>query len=163
MAITDPKVKRSQFLTFMNTTPDATETWSLVGKGVTDAAIDYNPQMNEEIYITEDSGSADVESYKPSMGVESTAVIGDEVFEFVDTLRKNRAILGDAYTSIVNVWMYETEVTGSYPAEKQDVTIAINSWGGPGGEANRISYNIAYRGNPTPGTFNPATKTWTAA
>ena len=39
------KINRSQFLTYLNTTPKATATWSVLGVGITDYGIDYNPQV----------------------------------------------------------------------------------------------------------------------
>lgn len=155
------KVKRSQFATYMDTTPSAAATWSLIGDGITDASVNMNPQTSEEVYIHQDSGSTEVESYKPTMPIEASCMAGDAVWEFIDTLRKDRAVLGDAYTDIVNVWLYETPTAGEYPAELQPVAIQIDTFGGPGGESNKINYTINYRGDPTPGTFNPTTSTFT--
>lgn len=155
-----PKVKRSEFRTFIDKTPETSD-WALIGEGVTSGEISYNPETSEEVYIHEDSGSTDVESYKPSMAIEAVAINGDDVFEFIDRLRKDRAVLSDAHTQIVNVWLYEEETGGEYPAELQDVAISIESFGGEGGESAKINYTIHFRGDPVSGTFNPSTLTWT--
>lgn len=86
------------------------------------------------------------------------------VFEFVNGLRRSRAVLDDACTSIVNVDLYDpvTGSDGSYVAEKQDVSIQIDSYGGAGGESLKIEYTINYRGDPVKGTFAVATKAFTA-
>jgi len=160
--MTDVKVKRSEFQTFMDIDPGY-EDWALIGEGVTAGEIAYNPEISEETYIHEDSGNAEIEGYSPNMAIEATAINGDEVFEFIDELRKGRAILDDAHTQIVNVWMYETDTAGAYPAELQDVAISIDTWGGEGGASNKINYTIHYRGDPTTGTFNPTTLTWAAS
>ena len=39
------KIKRSQFLTYLDTTPASSETWNVLGVGITDYAISYNPQV----------------------------------------------------------------------------------------------------------------------
>ena len=40
------KVERSQFLTYLDTTPAASNpTWAILGVGVTDYGISYNPQV----------------------------------------------------------------------------------------------------------------------
>ena len=39
------KVIRSQFLTYLDTTPNSTATFKVLGVGVTDYAISYNPQV----------------------------------------------------------------------------------------------------------------------
>lgn len=155
------KIKRSQVMTFINTTPSSSATYSLLGDGVTAGNINMNPKTTEETYVHEDNASISVDSYAPTYPVEQTAVTGDAVFEFVDTLRKNRAILDDAETDIVNVWAYESGGPTAYPAEKQTVSIAIDSFGGDGGAATRINYTINFVGDPIPGTFNVTTSAFT--
>lgn len=40
------KVNRSQFLTYLDTTPSAgSETWSILGVGITSYGISFNPQV----------------------------------------------------------------------------------------------------------------------
>ena len=46
-----------------------------------------------QVYINQDSGTTDVESYKPTIATPMTAIKGDEVFEFVDGLRVGRKVL----------------------------------------------------------------------
>lgn len=155
------KIKRSEVMTFLNTTPDSTATYSLIGEGVTSGAIAYNPKTTEETYIHEDSATITIESYAPNLPVESTAVSGDAVFEFIDSLRVARAVLSDAETDIVNVWAYESGGPTAYPAEKQVVSIQIDEFGGDGGQAAKINYTINFVGDPIPGTFNTSTSTFT--
>ena len=157
------KIKRSQVQSFLNTTPLAAATYSLIGDGVVTGTINYNPQTTEETYVHEDSATITVESYAPSMPVEATAVSGDAVFEFIDGLRRDRAVLSDAETDIVNVWMYESGGPTAYPAEKQTVSIQIDDFGGDGGQAVKINYTINFVGAPVAGTFNATTKAFTAS
>ena len=155
------KVKRSQVKTFLNTGTIAAPVWSLIGDGVATATINYNPQTVDETYIHQDSGNTEVESYKPTLPVEATAIEGDAVFEFIDGLRKSRAVLDAAHTEIVNVWLYETPVTGNYEAERQSISVQIDDFGGDGGVAAKINYTINYLGDPVLGTFNPTTLAFT--
>ncbi len=157
------KVKRSQFKTFLNTGTTQAPTWSLLGDGITSGSISYNPQTAEEIYIHQDSGTTEVESYKPNMPVEATVIKGDAAFDFIDNLRRTRAVLTAAHAEIVNVWLYEPPTAGAYPAEKQAVSIQIDEFGGDGGAAAKIKYTINYLGDPVAGTFNPETSTFTAS
>lgn len=155
------KVKRSQIWTFIDTVP-GTEVYELIGEGVVTGAIGYNPKTTEETYIHQDTASILVDSYAPTMPIEATAVAGDAVFDFIDQLRKDRATLTDAETTIVNVWAYETGGPTAYPAEQQAVSIQIDEYGGDGGEAAKISYTINFVGDPIPGTFDGGTSTFTA-
>lgn len=157
-----PKIKRSEVKTFLNTGTTTVPVWSLLGDGIVSAAIAYNPQTTDETYIHQDSGTVEVDSYKPNMPIEATAVNTDAAFEFVDALRKARAVLDDAHSEIVNVWLYETAVGGAYPAERQAVSIQIDDFGGDGGQAAKINFTINYLGDPVAGTFNPTTLAFTA-
>ncbi len=154
-------VKRSEFATYLNTGTIAVPDWALLGDGITSASISYNPQTSEEIYIHEDSGTTQVESYKPTMPIEAICKDGDDAWEYLDTMRKARAVLSDAVTEIVNVWLYETPTTGKYPAEKQGCSIQFDEFGGDGGVSNKMSFTINYQGDPVVGFFNPTTLAWT--
>ena len=154
-------VKRSQFATFMNVAPESTADYKQIGDGITSAVVNYNPQVLEETYIHQDSGTVEVESYRPNMPIEATAKSGDDVFDFVDALRQARAVLDDAKTDIVMVYLYETPSGSEYPAEKQYVSIQIDSFGGDGGSSTKINYTINFIGDPIYGTFNPTTKAFT--
>lgn len=155
------KIKRSELQTFLDTTPAATATYSLIGDGVPSGKIAYNPKTESVTYIHLDNASVSVEGYAPVMAVEQVAVTGNAVFEFIDTLRKNRAVLDDAATDIINVWMYKTGGPTAYPAEKQPVCIAVEDVGGDGGSSVKLNYTIYYVGDPIPGTFNASTSAFT--
>lgn len=155
------KIKRSKFATFLNTGTTASPAWSLVGDGVTSMTVSYNPQTSDETYIHQDSGTTDVESYKPTSSVPMTAVQGDPVFDFVDGLRKKRAVLDEARSEVCLVYLYETATSGAYPAEKNTCSIQIDDFGGEGGGSNVINFTINFVGDPVAGTFNPSTKSFT--
>lgn len=155
------KIKRSKFKAFLNTGTSGSETWSLIGDGVTSMTVSYNPQTSDETYIHQDSGTTDVESYKPTSAVPMTAHKGDPVFDFVDRLRRKRAVLEDARTEICMVYLYEGEGS-SYPAEKNTCSIQIDDFGGEGGGSNVINFTINFVGDAVEGTFDPETKKFTA-
>ena len=156
------KVKRSEIQTFMDTAPSA-ETYNLIGDGVPSGKINYNPKTESVNYIHLDNASVSVEGYAPTMSVEQVAINGDAIFEFIDALRKARAVLDAAVTTIVNVWMYESGGPTAYPAEQQTVCIAVEDYGGDGGAAAKLNYTIYYVGDPILGTFNSSTKVFTAS
>lgn len=163
MAGTTGKIKRSLFAVFLNTSTTGTATYALMGQGITSQKVDYSPETSSETYVSEDSATTDVESYKPKIATKQTAIAGDAVFDFIDGLRQKRAVLNDAHTDIVMVNLYGTETTGAYPAEKNTVSIQIDDFGGDGGKSVEINYTVNMVGNPVQGTFNPTTKAFTAA
>ena len=148
-------VARSQFKTFMNTGTPSVPVWSVIGSGVSTGKIAYNPKILQELYIDQTTGFTDVMSYMPNYPIEAICRAGDLVFNAVDTIRINRSILDAAHVDIVNVWLYEGNVSGQYPAERQTVSVQINDYGGDGGNVNKISYTLNFIGAPIPGFFNP--------
>ena len=148
------KIKRSKFATFLKVGTG----FELVGDGVTSMAISYNPQTSDETYIHKDSGTTDVESYKPTTAVPMTALKGDPVFDFIDGLRRKRAVLDEARTEVCLVYLYDDEQTNGYPAEKNVCSIQIDDFGGDGGGSNVINFTINFVGDPVEGYFDPVTK-----
>jgi hypothetical protein len=152
------KVKRSEFALFLDTTPASTPTWSRVGAGFTTGTLNYNPEVTTETYIHEDTSTTTLERYAPSMALEGQCINTDAIFEFIDTLRKARAVGSAAETDALLVYLYETPVsTDQYPAELQPVTIQIDSFGGDGGVINRINFTISFRGAATTGLYDVST------
>ena len=154
------KIKRNKFACFLNTGSD-TEKWSLIGDGVTSMTVAYNPQTSDETYIHQTSGTTDVESYKPTSSVPMTAHKGDAVFDFVDNLRRKRAVLDEARTEICMVYLYEEVTGGAYPAEKNTCSIQIDDFGGEGGGSNVINFTVNFVGDAVEGTFEPETRKFT--
>lgn len=157
------KVKRSQFATYINTGTKLAPVWALLGEGIVSGAINYNPQTAQETYIHQDSGTTDIESYAPTMPIDATLISDDDALAYLDGLRKSRAVLSAAVTEIVNVWLYETPTAGAYPAERQQVAVQFDTFGGDGGAKSQMSFTINYQGDPAAGTFNPTTSTFTAS
>jgi hypothetical protein len=150
------KVKRSLVKTFLRTGSVGTPVWALIGDGVTSGKINYNPKVAEETYITEDTAQIYLDSYAPTLPIEATAKYGDPAFDFIDTLRKGRSVLGGSETDIVNVWLYQKDGFTIFPAESQPVSIQIDDFGGEGGAAAKLNYTINFVGAPIAGVFSPA-------
>ena len=163
------KVKRSQILTYINTTPEspailssATATYVLLGDGIVSAKIGYNPKETEEQYIAEDSSRKSVDSFAETLPIEQTCKLTDPAFEFLDWLRLDRSVMGEAETTLVHVWNYETGGPTAAPAEEQKVCIAMEQFGGAGGGSLGIKYTAYSIGTRAAGTFNTSTKVFTA-
>ena len=155
------KVKRSKIAIFLNTSTTGTAAYSLVGDGVTEQTIAYNPQTEEEVYIHQDSGTTSVTGYKPNIPTPMTAIKGDPVFDYVDGIRIGRKILSEAETDCVIVYLYKDPTTNKYPAEKNKCSIQIDDFGGAGGESAKLNFTLNLQGDPVHGTFDPTTKAFT--
>lgn len=156
-------IPRSDFRSFLNTGTLVSPTWTLINTGVTSAKWGFAPKTTKETYITEDTASFSVDSYAPTFPIESTAVNGDALFEYLDTKRKARSVLGDAETEIVNVYLYRGNLSGVYLAEKRSCSIKFEKFTREGGKAARLSYTINAIGDKAIGTFNPTSLTWVEA
>lgn len=148
-------IKRSKMAVFLNTTPSSTATYKKVAKGVTDLQIAYNPQTKSEQYIDEDTATTYTTSYQPTISNTMTAYKGNEVFEYLNELRVKRPVFGESDTDILIVDIFDytgEEGSESYSAEKQNVNIGIESYGGAAEDALQIEYSINFVGNATKGT-----------
>lgn len=152
---------RSKLLTFMDVSGGTgTEEYALIGPGVTEMTTNYNAQTTTSQYIHEESANTTTTGYQPSAPVTAEMIKDDRVLQFVNNLRRKRATGSDAETYIVNVDVYEG--TGnSHPAEKQKVSIQLDSYGGAASEPLGLGFTINYMGNATQGTFNLSTNTFT--
>lgn len=154
--------KRSAFLLFINTTPkEESAKYALVGEGVTELSVAYNPQTSTEQYIHEDVATTEITGYQPNAPVTAQAVKGDGAFDFINGLRKKLPVLGDAYTDIVMFDAFDEETAGKYPAVKQPVSIQIDSYGGAASDPLSVGYTINWRGKGVDGQFDPSAKTFT--
>ena len=138
------KIKRSQFATYLDTTPDSTTTWAILGVGITDYAISYNPQTDTEQWIIEDNARTTHESNEKQSSVTQSMYKGDPCFEFAaegrDKLNYKTHILD------IDIW----NGTGTtYPATKSDGMLVVTSYGGDSAE---LEYDLYYQGDPISGT-----------
>lgn len=139
------KIERSQFLTYLDTTPSTNSpTWKILGIGVTDYGIDYNPQVDTEKWIIENNARTDHSSNQKQGSVSQTAYKNDPLFEFVNAGRDKL----NYKTNILDIDMWNG--TGStYPATKSEGKIVVTSYMG---ENATIEYDLYYEGDIVPGT-----------
>lgn len=141
------KIKRSDLLTtFINTTPDGTqETWALLGVGVTEYGVAYNPQVEQEQWIIHDNANNDHTSNQKQGDVTQKCYLGDPVFEYIASCRDKL----NCKTQVLDIDTYNKSTDGGYPAKKQNVTITVSNWAGENAECE---YNIYYDGDPIEGS-----------
>ncbi|MBQ8171770.1 MAG: hypothetical protein IJZ95_07280 [Oscillospiraceae bacterium] len=169
-ATTSAKAKRSQWYTFLNVGSAEAPDWQREGKNASEMTAQMNPQTSTNQDVTQDTGETDITGYQPNIPVSKSVSVGDPVFTFIDNIRRKRAILSDSYTQILNVDVFNKAQDGSYPAEKQDVSVQIDTFGGAASSPLTIGYTYNYRGDPVLGTatiaegkvtFTPAETTTT--
>ena len=139
------KIKRSQFLTYLDIKPtDTTPTWAVLGDGVNEIGIDYNPQVDTEKWIIEDNARTDHNSNQKQGSVTQKCYKNEPCFKFVadgrDKLNYKTHILD------IDVW---NGTEGSYPATMSDGIITVTSYMGENAE---IEYDLYYDGDAVEGT-----------
>lgn len=135
----------NSLMTFLDVTPTAqTMQLEVLGIGITDYGISYNPQIEQEKWIIEKNARNVHESNQKQGSVSQTAYKGDPVFEFIE---KGRDVL-NYKTHIVDVDIFAGE-NGVYPAKKTDGVIAITQFMN---ENAVVEYDLYYDGDATEGT-----------
>jgi hypothetical protein len=138
------KIKRSQFLTFLDTTPSGnSRTWAIVGVGVDEYATEYNPQVDTEKWIIEDNARNDHTSNQKQGSVKQKCYKNDPAFEFVANGRDKL----NYKTHILDIDTWNGTESATFPAKMSDGLVAITSYSG-----EEIEYDLYYDGDPTEGT-----------
>ena len=141
------KIKRSQFLTFLDTTPSGnSRTWAIVGVGVDEYSQAFNPQVDTEKWIIEDNARNDHTSNQKQGSVTQKCYKNDPAFEFVANGRDKL----NYKTHILDIDTWNGTGSGSsatFPAKMSDGLVAITSYSG-----EEIEYDLYYDGDPTEGT-----------
>ena len=141
------KIKNSQYLRFIDTTPTGTKpTWAVVGIGVTELATEYNAQVDTEQWIIEDSARNDHTGNQKSSSVTQKCYKNDPEFTFVNAGRDKL----NYKTHILEIDIWDKEGT-SYKAKMSDGLITVSSYSG-----GEIEYDLMFDGDPTEGTATVA-------
>lgn len=141
------KIKRSQFITYIDTTPlGNTRTWAVLGVGIDEYSVSYNPQVDTEKWIVEDNARNDHTSNQKQGSVTQKCYKNDPEFEFIAAGRDKL----NYKTKVLDVDTWSGSV-GSYAAKLSDAIVTITSYSG-----EEIEYDLYYDGDPVEGTVSIA-------
>ena len=140
------KVDRSQWLTYLDTTPtEATNDWAILGVGITEFAIAYNPQVETEKWIIENNARNDHTSNQKQGSVSQTIYKGDPCFEFANKGCDQLNYI----TNILEIDRWNGTAEGKYPAKKSAGILAVTQ---KGGDNAVLEYDLYFNGDPVVGT-----------
>ena len=146
-------VKRPEIVAWLNTTPaESTETWGLVGNGMTSGSYSYEASETSETYIVDDNATTTIDNYTVSLDGEMKCLFGDEVYDYINGLRYNLAVGSDAVSQVLLVDKYDVNEDGAYKAQKFNCSVSVSSYGGDGGTTPTIGFRINVNGRPENGT-----------
>jgi hypothetical protein len=137
------KLKTSQYLRFIDVTPTATNpTWKVLGVGITELATSYNPQVETEQWIIEDTARNDHTGNQKQSSVTQKCYKNDPTFEFINEGRDKLNYV----TRVLEIDTWNGE-GGSYPSKMSSSLVAVTSYSGA-----EIEYDLYFNGDPTDGT-----------
>lgn len=126
---------------------------------------EYNVEMNANVNTTQNilgEASTIIDGYEPQSAVEPYyAVVGDPLYERLQKIADERLTHDALKTTVVEVHLWEEVESGSFVAYREDAIIEIVSYGGDTSGV-QIPFNIHHVGNRVKGTFDVASKTFTA-
>lgn len=140
------KNKRSQYQKFLDVTPNSSASWKVIGIGITEANVEYNPQVDTEKWIIEDTARSDHSSNQKQISVTQKCYKNDPEFEFINSGRDKLNYV--SHILEIDTW---NGTTGNYPAKKSDCLITVTSYSG-----EEIEYTIYFNGDPVDGTASIA-------
>lgn len=143
------KIKRSEVVSFLDTTPTTTASWAMIGVGVNAYGQDFNPQVTTEKWIINDNATSTLDSYQIQGAVSQKAYSGDDCFEYVNELRRTAGIGASAETHVLDIDVWDATTPGVYNATQYDCIIAITKYMA---EEALVEYTIYYNGDPKLGT-----------
>jgi hypothetical protein len=154
-------IPRTSFMTFLDTTPTSTATYKLVGEGIEDASLEFNPKTVTKQYINQSSPTTSLVSFDPKFPAKMECKKNDPVYDYVVGLAKAFKTGTDVLSNVVYCWYDDTPTLGEYPAVKFSCAVVAQKYGGKSDENNAFEYEIVGRGTRVLGTFNVSTKVFT--
>lgn len=157
------KIERKYLAHFINTAASSAEAvYERLGKDLEEFSPELSAQVDKKKNILGET-SILISSYEKSASVEPFyAEKESALFARLQAIVDDQQVLDDLKTDVVEVKLWEAEEAGSYPAVKEEACIEVSSYGGDT-TGYQIRFNLHFTGVRTKGTFNVATKTFTAA
>lgn len=162
------KIERKYLAHYINTTAPATgeEVAAAVYERLGKDLEEYSPELSAEVNTSKNilgETSILISSYEKTASVEPFYAEKDSaLFARLQKIIDDGLVLDALKTDVVEVKLWETEADGSFPAIKEEAYIEVTSYGGDT-TGYQIPFTLHYTGVKTKGTFNPSTKTFTAA
>ena len=159
------KIARKYLAHFLNAADPGAEaaSYERLGKNLQE----YSPELAAEVETNENivgETTVAITGYKKTGSVEPYyAEKGSALFNRLQTIIDDSLVLDDLKTDVVEVKLWEgKDGDTTYPAIREESYIEVSSYGGDT-TGYQIPFTLHYTGAKTKGTFDVATKTFTAA
>lgn len=140
------KMNRSEWMTFLDVTPTATAMdLEVLGVGITEMGIEYNPSVDSEKWIIEDAARHIHSANEKQASATQTIYKNDPCYQFIKAGRDKL----NYTTHIVDVDRTDELSDGVYYAELTNGMITVNTWLG---EDATVDFTLYYEGDKIPGS-----------
>ncbi len=155
------KIERKYLAHFINTTTDGEAVYERLGKDLEEFSPELSAQVDTKKNILGQS-SVVISGYEKTGSVEPFyAEEGSGLFQRLQGIIDDALVLDGLKTDVVEVKLWEAAENGAYPAVKENAYIEVTSYGGDT-TGYQIPFTLHYTGEKVKGTFDVATKTFTA-
>lgn len=145
------KVQKFEIAAWLNAGTASAEDYVRIKKS-TELTLEFDPQTEDYDYIADESGTTDLESYKPAIsGLPLTMYRDDPDFKALWDYAYNLKTGGDSITDLVMVYKFDEDAvaTGTYKAWKADVSVIIQNINAVDGT---LEFDLPFRGTVKKGT-----------
>jgi len=158
------KITRNLIADYLNTGTAETPVYSLMGTGFNTLNENPNAQTEEKTYVCDSSSTSTVKSYKTQFPFDTDFIKDELAIDALVAVGRNHLTGSAAEKEYIRVDLYDETVADSkiYKARKFKVSVEVSSISGAGGETITVTGNLNAVGDPVQGTFDVATKTFTA-
>ena len=156
------KIERKFMAHFINAGDGEAAVYERLGKDLEEFSPEMSAQVETKKNILGET-SVVISGYEKTAAAEPFyAEEGSQLFRKLQAIIDGNLVLDDLKTDVVEVKLWEQAEGDAYPAVKEEVYIEVTSYGGDT-TGYQIPFTLHYTGKKTQGTFNPQTKTFTAA
>ena len=157
------KIERKYLAHFINAAPQNSETadYERLGKDLEEFSPELSAQVETKKNILGES-SVLISSYEKTASVEPYyAESGSALFERLQDIIDNSRVLDELKTDVVEVKLWDSTQEGVYPAIREEAYIEVTSYGGDT-TGYQIPFTLHFTGKKVKGSFDVATRTFTA-
>ena len=151
----------ADFLDTGTTTPS----YALMGVGFNSLDESPNAQKDSKTYIHQKSQTSTIKGYQTAFAFDTDLISSDTAVMKLYDIGRNQKTGADAELDYVRVELFKPvpEEENTYMARKFKVAVEVASIAGEGGGNVKVTGNLNGVGDFVDGTFNTATKTFTAS
>lgn len=155
------KIERKYLAHFINIAKGDDSTYERLGQDLEEFSPELSAQVDTKKNILGET-SILISGYEKTAGVEPYyAEVDSGLFARLQEIIDEGLLLDELKTDVVEVKLWEQPEGSSYPAIREEAYIEVNSYGGDV-TGYQIPFTLHYTGAKVKGSFDIATKTFTA-